>query len=270
MRATAAPAKYDGMDRKAVIHRIVAACLLLIAAVVMLVAACAEAPYTGRQQLMLVGDDQATQMGNQAAQEILAKEPIVTGTPQARMVQRVGGRIAAVTESQYQWQFHLVGQDIPNAFALPGGHVFVYEGLFKYARTEDELAAVIGHEIAHVLARHGAERMSIAAATQLGTGLAGSTLGLSPTVMQAFGIAANYGVVMPYSRTQESESDRIGLILMAKAGYPPEAAIALWQNMMQAPGAKPPAFLSTHPSDQQRIEDIRRHLPEAQRYLRPA
>lgn len=234
-----------------------------------ILAACATAPYTGRQQLMLVGDEQATEMGNQAAQEVLTKEPIVTGTPQAQMVQRVGQRIAAVTDSQYKWQFHLVGKDVPNAFALPGGHVFVYEGLFKYARTEDQLAAVIGHEIAHVLARHGSERMSVAAATQLGTSITGSTLGLSPTVMQAFGIAANYGVVMPYSRTQESESDRIGLIIMAKAGYQPEAAIELWQNMMQAPGDKPPAFLSTHPSDQQRIADIRKHLPEARKYYRP-
>jgi predicted Zn-dependent protease len=242
---------------------------LILAATLATIMACAEAPYTGRQQLMLVGDDQATEMGNQAAQEVLTKEPVVTGTPQAQMVQRVGQRIAAVTESPYKWQFHLVGKDVPNAFALPGGHVFVYEGLFKYARTEPQLAAVIGHEIAHVLARHGSERMSVAAATQLGTGIAGSTLGLSPTVMEAFGIAANYGVVMPYSRTQESESDRIGIILMAKAGYPPEAAIELWQNMMQAPGDKPPAFLSTHPSDQQRIADIRKHLAEARKYYQP-
>ncbi|MEG6551672.1 M48 family metallopeptidase [Desulfocurvibacter africanus] len=244
--------------------------LALATTLAAILAACAEAPYTGRQQLMLVGDDQASEMGNQAAQEVLTKEPVVTGTPQAQMVQRVGQRIAAVTESQYKWQFHLVGKDVPNAFALPGGHVFVYEGLFKYARTEPQLAAVIGHEIAHVLARHGSERMSVAAATQLGTGIAGSTLGLSPTVMEAFGIAANYGVVMPYSRTQESESDRIGIILMAKAGYPPEASIELWQNMMQAPGDKPPAFLSTHPSDQQRIANIRKHLAEAQKYYQPA
>lgn len=262
------------MNRKLVaIHNIhtvraIALSLFLVLAAAFITVSCAEAPYTGRQQLMLVGDEQATQMGNQAAQEVLTKEPVVTGTPRAEMVQRVGRRIAAVTDSQYQWQFHLVDKDIPNAFALPGGHVFVYEGLFQYARTEPQLAAVVAHEIAHVLARHGAERMSVAAATQLGTGLAGSTLGLSPTVMQAFGIAANYGVVMPYSRTQETESDRIGIMLMAQAGYPPEAAIELWRNMMQAPGQKPPAFLSTHPSDQQRIEDIRKHLPEARRHYR--
>lgn len=258
------------MDKNAVIARVIAAALFLIMPLAMFLSACAQVPITGRPQLMLVGDEQATQLGAQAAQEVMAKEPVVTDTEQSRMVERIGRRIAAQVDSPYQWRFHLVGKDIPNAFALPGGYVFVYEGLFQYARNEDQVAAVVAHEIAHVLARHGAERMSVATATQLGAGLAGTALNLPPTTMQAFGIAANYGVIMPYSRAQESEADRIGLILAAQAGYPPEAAIELWRNMMQAPGAKPPAFLSTHPSDQQRIADIQKHLPEARRHFQAA
>ena len=229
--------------------------------------ACAQAPYTGRQQLMLVSDQEANQMGMQAAQEVRTTEPVITGTPQADKVQVIGRRIAAVEkDSGYDWRFHLIGKDIPNAFALPGGNVFVYQGLFKYARNDAQLAAVIAHEIAHVLARHGSERMSVAMASQMATGVAGQAAG-SDAFAQAFGMAANYGVVMPYSRTQESEADRIGLILMAKAGYPPEAAVDLWRNMMTAPGAKPPEFLSTHPANETRIRDIQHWIPEARSYL---
>ena len=230
--------------------------------------ACATAPITGRQQFIMLPDSEMNAMGLDAAKEITTKEPVERGTQHAAMVERVGRRIAAVSDAPgYQWSFNLIAKDIPNAFCLPGGKVFVYEGLFKYARTEEQLAAVMSHEVAHALARHGAERMSMSMAAQGVGAVAGSALG-NPNFAQAFGVAANYGVILPYSRTQESEADRIGLILMAKAGYPPEAAVTLWQNMMQVPGGKTPEFMSTHPATETRIRDIKAHLPEARSYYR--
>lgn len=242
-------------------------CIVVLVAMAALALSCATAPVTGRRQLILMSDSEMTQLGMTSANELLRKEPIERGTPAARAVEAIGQRIATAAGTQgITWRFHTIRKDIPNAFALPGGEVFVYTGILKYARNDAQLAAVLGHEIAHVLARHGAERMSIAVASQAGAALAGAAVG-DPQFAQAMGIAANYGVVLPYSRTQESEADRIGLILMAKAGYPPEAAIDLWRNMMQVPGQKPPPFLATHPSNEQRIADIKQYIPEARQYL---
>ena len=240
------------------------------------VAACSTVPYTQRSQLILMGEAEEVQLGAAAYRETLRtarrpRDPEVTA-----VVRRVGQRIARAAEKpEYDWEFTVV--DDPrqvNAFALPGGKVAVYTGLFPVARDETGLAVVIGHEIAHALARHGAERMSQAGLLQLGAvGLAAGLGGASPitqdAIFQAYGLGAQVGVLMPFGRSQEAEADRIGLILMAKAGYDPAAALGLWQRMEEASAGAPPEFLSTHPSYQTRQRNIAGWLAEARGYYRP-
>ncbi|MFN8644495.1 MAG: M48 family metallopeptidase [Candidatus Binatia bacterium] len=190
---------------------------------------------------------------------------------------RVGRRIAAAADKpDYQWEFTVI--DDPkqaSAFCLPGSKVAVYASIFPIAKDENGLAVVIGHEVAHALARHGAERMSTSMALQA-AGLAvaiaagGQSAGTQQAIMGAYGLGAQVGVALPFSRSQESEADRIGLILMAKAGYDPEAAIGLWQRMEQhSDGKRPPEWLSTHPAEATRQEDIRGWIAEARQYLVP-
>jgi len=247
---------------------------LLLAALLALVlaaAACATAPVTGRPQLILVSEGEADRMGAQAYQDVVSKSQVVTGTPEAQLVRQVGQRLARVSpQVPYQWQFSLVRDNQANAFALPGGHVVVYTGILRYAQTPDELATVMAHEMAHNIARHGAERMSQQLVTQLGAaGLQAAVGAQSPAAMDAlmtaYGAGTQVGILLPFSRTQESEADHIGLVLMAKAGYDPRQAVGFWQKMMAAGGAgrQPPTFLSTHPADQQRIADLEREMPEA-------
>ena len=240
---------------------------------VLLCAGCAKAPYTGRNQVMLVSQSQELALGQESAQEILKKEPKGKNPEQATMVTRVGQRVAAVADRpDFQWEFHVIeAPDTANAFCLPGGKVFVYTGLFKYATTEPELAAVVAHEVGHAIARHGAERMSVSLLAQLGHSAASVALsGSSPVAVQAFevayGIGANVGVILPFSRNQEYEADHLGLILMAKAGYDPKASLTFWARMAESDTKKPPEFLSTHPSDANRIAVIRDLMPEAQYY----
>ncbi len=235
---------------------------------------CASAPYTGRSQLILISEDQERSLGFSAYQSLVKKEKVVRGTAASEMLERVGSRIAAAADRpDYDWEFVLIENDqVANAFALPGGKVFVYTGILEYTKNEAGLATVVGHEIAHVLARHGAERMSIGLLSQIGeTALVAAVNSQSPTAVRAFqsayGIAANIGVILPYSRQQEYEADRIGLILMAKAGYDPHAALDFWERMSRsAQGPKPPPFLSTHPTDEARIKKIQGLLPEALSY----
>lgn len=244
---------------------------------VLVVSACAKAPYTGRNQFIMMDSQQEMALGASEAQKVIKSEQIDTTSDYARAVTRVGRRIAAVAgHPEYKWEFHTVKKDVPNAFCLPGGKIFVYTGLFEAAKDDAQLAAVIGHEVGHAIARHGAERYStqvVAQLGQLGTAIAvGSQT--SPEVAQAavaaYGIGVGVGILLPYSRTHEYEADRIGLILMAKAGYNPEAALTFWQNMAAKGGKKPPEFLSTHPTDENRIKAIRQLLPEAKGYYRPA
>ncbi len=259
------------------LKRIILPALLLVLLVGGL-AGCATAPYTGRQQLILVPEDQMTQMGRQYAAEVRKEGAVVTGTPFADMVAQVGARIAQVTETpDTQWNFSTIKGDDLNAFALPGGEVFVYTGMEKIAGTPEELAVVMSHEVAHVIVRHGSERMS----QSMALGLAGSALltaggmqGYSPQTLRAFetafGIGSQVGVLLPFSRQQETEADHVGLILMAKACYDPGKAIGFWEEMVKAGegGQRPPTFLSTHPGQEGRIADIRSFLPEAQRIYR--
>jgi metalloendopeptidase OMA1, mitochondrial len=248
--------------------------ILLIPALALSLCYCATAPYTGRSQFIVMSAGEETAMGASAAKEVLQKEKLSRDTAKNESVRRVGRRIAAVADMPgAAWEFYVIDKDkTPNAFCLPGGKVFFYSGIFKYMQNEDQLAVVMAHEVAHAVARHGAERASRAMAAELGGAVAGAAIGAgNPAAGELFqgvyGIGANVAFILPHSREQEYEADHIGLILMAKAGYRPEAAVDFWRNMMRADkGGKPPAFLSTHPADAERIRAIQAELPEARSY----
>ena len=235
---------------------------------------CTKAPITGRSQFITINPSQELQLGFQSAQEILKKEKVSSDPQKNAMVQRIGKRIATVATNQYPiaksftWEFFVIEDDAQaNAFCLPGGKVFVYTGLFKYAANDAELAAVMGHEIGHALARHGAERMSSSQLTQMGGQVLGSVMQgrgnpqNTAAVMQAFGIGTQLGIALPHSRTQEYEADHIGLVLMAKAGYNPQSALTFWEKFAKD-GQTPPEYLSTHPAPVNRIQKIKSLLPK--------
>ncbi len=238
--------------------------VLAATSLAVLLAACSTAPVTGRKQFILISPEQSTALGIEAYQQIKQQLPSVTTGDEARMVNRAGHRIASVVEGAdgFDWEFTLFKDETPNAFALPGGKVGVNTGLFAVAKTEGQLAAVMGHEIAHVMAQHSAERMSRDMATQLGLGILGASIN-SPEMVSAAANAATLGISMPFGRSQESEADRIGLIYMAKAGYDPREAVDLWKNFAAYGGDRPPEFLSTHPSPENRIERLQQFMPEA-------
>ncbi len=245
---------------------------------VLLLSACAKAPYTGRNQMIIISQEQELALGQDSAKQVLQQEKKETGTARAKSVERVGRRIAAVAgRDDFSWEFTTIAKDdVPNAFCLPGGKVFVYTGLFEYAKDDAQLAAVIGHEVGHAIARHGAERVSIALMAQTGAAVGSIALGVSGAgqemqeiATQAMGVGMNVGVILPFSRTQEYEADRVGLILMAKAGYDPHAALNFWKAFAEQPGEKPAEFLSTHPASENRIAAIRDLIPEAMQYYKP-
>jgi len=247
-------------------------CTLL--AVILLMAACTTAPITGRRQIMLVGEAQETALGVQAYREVLSKEPLTRDPEAYEPVQRIARRLEAVADRpDFRWEVNVIKNDKTiNAFALPGGKIAVYTGIFPVAQTEAGLAIILGHEIGHAIARHGAERMSQHLGAQvvgqaLSIGVQGNPYG--SMIMAAYGLGAQVGVLLPYSRVQESEADRIGLILAAKAGYDPRVAIDVWQRMASLPGRRSPEFLSTHPHPETRIDDIKRFLPQAMAEYRP-
>jgi len=254
--------------------------LLASAIVTMLAAACASVPYTNRSQLILVSQREEMQIGVAAYQQVLKESTIDRDPTSLSIVDRVGRHIAkAADRPDFQWEFTVIEDDkMANAFCLPGGKVAVYTGIFPVAQDEAGLAAVVGHEVAHAIARHGAERMSQGLLVQLGAAGVAAALGgggadpmTARAIMQAFGLGAQVGVILPFSRAQESEADHIGLILMAKAGYDPKAALELWERMEKnvKEGGAPPEFLSTHPSYGTRQEQIREWLPEALGYYQP-
>jgi Zn-dependent protease with chaperone function len=246
---------------------------LSIALAVMLIIGCATAPYTGRSQLMLVSEGQEAALGEDAYRHTLRDSVVTHDINAENIVRRVGAKIAAVANKpEYKWEFSIINDpETVNAFAVPGGKVAVYTGIFGPARDEAGLAVVLGHEVAHALARHPAERMSQDMLVQLGGVGLGVALGNNPAManllLQAYGI----GVALPFSRSQESEADHIGLILMAKAGYDPRVAIDLWERMEKKESGRsaPPEFLSTHPGYETRVQQIRSFLPEALSYYRP-
>jgi metalloendopeptidase OMA1, mitochondrial len=236
--------------------------------IVVMLAACQQAPITGRQQLILLPESQDAQMGLQAYQEIKQESRVSRDPELNRRVQTVGRRIAEVSpHPEWAWEFTVFENDEPNAFALPGGKVGVHTGLFKVAQNDDQLAAVIGHEVAHAIARHGAERMSQGLLAQ-GLGAVAVGGGVNPQLVEVAAQAATLGVILPYSRTQEAEADHIGLLYMAEAGYDPRESIKLWQNFAKLGGEGPPEFLSTHPAAGSRIERLQELMPEAMEVYR--
>lgn len=240
-------------------------------------AACQNVPYTKRSQLLLVSAGEEAALGDSTYRDALSKAKLSSDAGATAMVRRVGERIAvAADKPDFKWEFNLI--DDPktvNAWCLPGGKVAVYSGILPVTQDEDGLAVVMGHEIAHALARHGSERMSQGLLAQLGGVALGVAMSKKPAqtqqlAQQAYGAGATVGVLLPYGRAQESEADHIGLILMAKAGYEPGAAVPFWGRMAQAAGGKDstPEFLRTHPSDDKRIAEIEKRLPEARGYLK--
>ena len=237
---------------------------------------CATAPITGRRQFMLISENTEINQGEEAYRAIL-RQSVISHNPEAkRIVRKVGEKIARVANKpNYKWEFTVIDDpDMANAFAVPGGKVAVYTGIFPAARDEAGLAVILGHEVAHALARHGAERMSRDQLFQLGgLGLAAG-LGGNPQVLQAYGLGTSLGLVLPFSRSQELEADRIGLRLMAEAGYDPKSSLDVWKRMERKESAKgqgaPPSFLSTHPGYQKRTQRLRAWIPEAMQYYRPS
>ncbi len=238
---------------------------------VLLLAGCSTVPYTNRRQFNLVSEGEEDTLGAQAYAEVKSKNKISSDAQANAMVKRIGAAIAAAAEKpEYKWEFVVI--DDPktmNAFCLPGGRVAVYTGILPITQDENGLAVVMSHEVAHALARHGAERMSQQQIVGIGEQVAVQAGVIrTPAGLQMVQMAYGVGVGLPHNRGQESEADHIGLILMAKAGYDPRAAVPFWERMKSAGGQKPPEFLSTHPSDEARIQKIKEELPEALTYYK--
>ncbi|ACC97950.1 Putative peptidase [Elusimicrobium minutum Pei191] len=228
-------------------------------------AACATVAGTGRKQFITMSYEEEQALGLQSFNEVLSSSQVITGTAEANLVNKVGRDLATHAGVDYNWKFVLIKDNQINAFCLPGGKVAVYSGILPIAKDADGLAVVMGHEIAHALARHGAERMSQSSLLNMGGQILGATT-TNANVLSAYGLASNLGVMLPYSRKHESEADYLGLMLMAKAGYDPRKAVDFWQRMSAAGSSGTPQFLSTHPSDAKRIADIQKHLSEAMQY----
>ena len=249
---------------------------------------CALNPYTERHQFLLLPQSYENELGAQAYKQVLndPKIRISQNSHEVDPVQRVSTRIIeaakqsryAATAKQFDWEISVIQEDKTiNAFALPGGKIAVYTGIFPIAKNEAGLAAILGHEVTHALARHGAERMSQALAAKMvltGADIAlatgGKGAGTRQAVMQAFGLGAQVGVLLPYSREHESEADYIGILLAAQAGYDPREAIRVWQRMKNIAEDQPPEFLSTHPSHDKRIEELEYWMTHAMREFRRA
>ena len=260
--------------------------LPLVLLLFLLFSSCSTAPLTGRRQLNLVSDSTMLSMSFQEYDTFLKKHTLSTDQEKVQLVRRVGRRIETAVETYfarqnlsgelegYQWDFNLVEDDQVNAFAMPGGKVVVYTGLLPVAKNETGLAVVMGHEIAHAVAKHGNERMSQMLVTQLAGLSLSAALQTQPDATRqlalvAFGAGAQVGFLLPYSRIQESEADRLGLIFMAMAGYDPRTALDFWERMAKKKEGKgPPELLSTHPADETRIQNIRRLLPETLQYYK--
>jgi predicted Zn-dependent protease len=229
-----------------------------------LASGCATSP-SGRSQLILMPDSQMDQMGLQAFTNIKDKTPVESKRTTNRYVQCVGDAITRVVGGS--WEIVVFRDDATNAFALPGRKIGVNTGLLKVAENQHQLATVLGHEVAHVMAQHSNERVSQKFAVEQGLGLvnaiASPQSATGQTLMGLLGVGAEYGILLPYSRVQESEADILGLDLMAKAGFDPRESVKLWINMGRASDGQPPEFLSTHPSHSTRISDLNEHMPVA-------
>lgn len=250
----------------------------LIMASLLMLAGCGSVPITGRKQLLLVSDQEVLSSSLTQYNDYIKSAQKSTNASQIAMVTRVGKKIAAATEQylknnglstdvkDFSWEFNLVKSDEINAFCMPGGKIVVYEGLMKLVSSDDELAVVMGHEVAHAVAKHSNERISQQMLTQYGAELLGQSISQKSEMVQAiagtvYGIGSQYAVTLPFSRKHETEADYMGLILMTMAGYNPDKAITFWQKMSAGTNGKIPEFMSTHPSDSRRISDIQKELP---------
>jgi predicted Zn-dependent protease len=258
--------------------------LYFMVASLLLLASCGSVPLTGRKQILLVPETEVLSASLTQYDEYIRTARKSADENQAAMVARVGRNIASATESylkqnglsgeiqNFKWEFNLIKSDDVNAFCMPGGKIVVYEGLMRLVSSDDELAVVVGHEVAHAVAKHGNERMSQEILAQYGASFVSAALSEKSQAVQAagntvFGLGAQLGVMLPYSRRHELEADYMGLVFMTMAGYNPDLAVAFWQKMSAASGnSGTPDFLSTHPGDSRRISEIRRYLPEMEKY----
>jgi predicted Zn-dependent protease len=254
--------------------------------ILLMLLGCATVPLTERKTLRLVSDSELATLSFQQYAEVLKKSKLSNDPGKVHLAKRVGEKIARASKAfmrdsgmeadikDYKWEFNLIEDDqVANACCMPGGKVAVYTGILRITHDESGLAVVMGHEIAHAIAKHGNERMSEALLVQLGGASLSLALSKEPALtnqvfMAAYGLGANVGILLPYNRVHESEADRIGLVLMAKAGYDPRAAVPFWQRMNEKGGARPPEFLSTHPAPETRIKQIQAFIPEAMKYYK--
>ena len=248
---------------------------IVIAAVVMIFQYCSSEkvtnPITGRRARVGLSSEQEETLGMQSFREVLSQSDVVERGPEHDLVVKVAERLARATgddAKDFKWQVSVVKSPQANAFCLPGGKIVVYTGILPYTKTEAGLAAVMGHEMAHAIARHGSQRLLRTSLAQ--TALAGANFSMGnmdsgerQTIMAALGAGAQYGVLLPFSREHETEADQMGLIYMARAGYDPREAITFWERMSNAGESQPPEFASTHPSHGRRIEDLKALMPKA-------
>lgn len=239
---------------------------LLLTGFTAFIPACGIVPYSGRSQMIMTTVEEENKLGDEAWKEVLETSKLSSSTLYTSAVDRTGKAIAEAARNDapgFQWEFKLIEDQQANAFCLPGGKIAVYSGLFDFADNDAELAAVIGHEVGHAIARHGGERMSHDLVRDAGGAILSSTA-QSDAVLAAYGIGTTLGASLPYSRAQEYEADYIGLILMAKAGYDPQSAITFWEKFSKVGSkSKISAFLSTHPLGAERIKRMNRHMQEA-------
>lgn len=246
---------------------------------IVLFLSCATNPFTGKKTIALVSNAQLFPTAFQQYDQFLSENKVVTGTQDAEMITRVGQRIATAAErwlnandhqgylNGYQWEYNLVEDKTVNAWCMPGGKIVFYTGILPIAQNETGIAAIMGHEVAHALGNHGQQRMSAGLLQQLGA-VAGNVAikdqQSRDIFNQAYGVGSTVGVMLPFSRAHETEADKIGLILMAIAGYNPDEAAELWKRMKANSGGEaPPEFLSTHPSNDTRIENLSQLAPTA-------
>lgn len=259
--------------------------LSVILGLLLLLNSCTTVPLTGRKQLNIVSNQEVLTSSFQQYNEYIQTAAISSDKKDTDLVIKVGKRIAAAVElymknngmadqiQDYKWEFHLVANKEPNAFCMPGGKIVVYEGILPYTKDETGLAVVLGHEVAHAVAKHSNERMSQQVVASVGSELVNLAVSQKSAVVQqlapmVYGLGAQYAIMLPYSREHEHEADHLGLIFMAMAGYDPSAAEAFWTRM-SASSANVPEFLSTHPSGDNRIQKIREWLPESKKYYTP-
>lgn len=259
--------------------------LLLVAAILLAAIGCSKVPLTGRQQFSLIPESTLSQMSASEYQSFLSKSQVVNSGTDAQMVKTVGQRISQSVQTYltqnkagdrvkgFKWEFNLIESKEQNAWCMPGGKVAVYTGLLPVTKDETGLAIVMGHEIAHAIAQHGNERMTQGLLQQLGAiGLAvalqNKPAQTQDLFMQAYGIGSQVGLLLPFSRKQESEADQLGLIFAAMSGYDPNQAVPFWERMSKIGGAAPPEILSTHPSNSTRIADLKKFMPTALKYYK--